>query len=221
MPETVTGFSPSPGLKTAGELKAEVGRFCGTPDNPRALAVAQDGIEHALRRINSKMWRWSVAVYDITLDDTQSDPNVYDGPADFHKTLECMFLDADNKPAYELHWIEPEDFQRLEIYNGPVIWSYTIYNYRNDGKVTITGTIDANFVSSNPKLRLRYYRFIPYPTKDTQVLEVPSNVEDFVAWQAKAYAASVLKPAVYALAANEALRSWKLLLVDSREEGDL
>lgn len=220
MAEVVGGWSPSPGHRTFSQAKDEIERYVGMPDDSRVEQIAEDGIREAIRKVNMADWNWTLATHDVTLLSTSG---VYTGPSDFRKEHNTVFLDTNDKPVAKISFLEPKSFQTTQARDLALslgTYRYTIFNTRTDGQITLDFTPDATFVASRPTMRLLYYKYIPYPTSDSEVLCVPSEAESYVLWFAKAYAASIVAPDKYSLARQESEDSWKKMVKEDKNRGD-
>lgn len=219
MAESVPTFSPSPGNKTFGELKSEVARYVGMPDSPEGLVIAGDGLTDAIRQLNMNVWDFTLAKFDVDLAANQY---VYDGPADFHKPRHAVFLDATSGIMGTCGWQDPKEFQAAEVSHSSSSNPnyYTVYNSSIDGQLELDNAPDSQFVTDNPTLRLRYYRYIAYPVNQDDVISVPAQVESFITWHAKSYIASIFAPDKQGPADTRAQRAWKALIKDSRRSSD-
>ena len=163
----------------------------------------------AIRRINTRPFNWRIATHNTTL---AADTREYVGPADFGKPYVAIFLDSDDRQQETLTWVPPKSFDEERAYGGGISlghWFYTIFNYRTDAKLTIGSDISSSKAATTPTLRLRYYKNIPYPTKDSEVLQIPAEAESFVIWHAKGYAAGILAPSREGSAVARAEDAWK------------
>ena len=220
MADVVGGAGQAPGNVTYGSLTDEIIRFVSGPtDDPELRAIAQDGILEAIRQLNSRTWEWVLSVTDITLVAGTAE---YDIPDNFHQPRSAAFVNSDDKAARKVNWLEPKMFQDHQAWRGSTGTNryYTVFNRRDDQKVKLAGDVDAGWASSYPELRLRYYRYIQYPTSESAALDLVPEAESFVSWFGKAYTAGIHEPRKEPAATLRADRAWKRLVKDNNLQRD-
>jgi len=156
---------------TYGQMATKVARISGAQDSPERIG-AFDAVQDSMRRLNEYLWEFcSVTGAEIELQTAQA---TYDLPTPFHKQMSVRF---GNQP---LAYIRQSDLDKTWEQAGLAISMYTMWNSQSTGKITIIGTPVHTDPSGQGQLFIKYYRPIALPSADTDVLDVPTNMERFV-----------------------------------------
>lgn len=215
MAVVVDNSSLTPGGKTFSELKSDVAKFILSPNDQDILQTAGEGIVDALRKINSVNWFWMLTSQDIPL---VASTRTYSLAGQFKAPRHAEILRPDGTNAGRVYFLEGKSFSD-ETANSTASGSpshYTIYNAQDSLTVSFNIAPDAGFVASYPTVRLRYHKRIQYPVNNSDVIDVPPEVESFILWHAKSYIAAIHAPQKVAYAEGKAQEMWKLLRVDDR-----
>lgn len=183
----------------------------------RALSVARDGLDDAVRKLNQFNWKWSRPLQDIPLAEDVSE---YALAAALKAPWRSELLDADGKAWRGFQWIAPDAFE--DIYDDRRLSGnpchFTILQRGEDGMATLNRAPTSSFVSSYPTWRLRYYARIPLLTEPGSRLPSPDCELYAIAWAQK-YVADIFDPFRAKGAkdrADEALR--EMLAMQERDE---
>ena len=210
----VTGSaSPTPGTSTFATLKSRVARYVLSPDSSDVTAIAADAIRDAVNEINTRRWNWNLVYQDVVLVADDAD---YDLATPFKGPFKAELLDSNNKCLGYLGWMDNHQFLReysqRDTSGDP--YHYTVENPHEYGQVVLSAPPSSSFVASYPTLRLWFYRRVQPQVYDSDLLDIPSEVESYIEWQAKAYLASEYDPSKLSYAQSRADRLWAKLQRD-------
>jgi hypothetical protein len=205
MPVVVSGVTNVPSNKAYSSLKNEVARYVLRPDDSEALNVAGDGLNDAIRRLNTETWYWALVKQDISLVNGTATYSLSDA---FRAPRNASLLNASNQECVRLSWMDPKTFEAVYQDARSAVGSpesYTAYNNYSDGLVTLYPTPDA---SSYPKVRIRYSQNLANFSGASDTLNAPSWVEGFIVSWAQAYMAAIYAPDKYDRAKRAAEEWW-------------
>jgi len=212
-----SSHAPTPGTRSLAALSLDVMRYVLSPDDPEAKTIAKDGINDAIREMNMRTWNWALTTQDITLvasDDTYSLANAFKTPRT------ANLLDSSGNRLAMLEYLDTQTFQKYLTTKSTSTgnpYAYTVRNAHEDGILTLSIKPDSGFVTTYPTLRLHYFKRIGTLTNDSDELDAPSEVENFVLWHAKSYIASVFDPKKVGYAERKAAVAWQMLVSDDNE----
>jgi hypothetical protein len=182
--------SQTPANQLFSAMKTEVARFVKSPNSTEVKGVAGDGINDAVRRLNSRIWEWNFTSEEISLVADQKEYDVHD-TIKLPRHLE--FLNSSDVAQGRILYMPPKEFLiRFPDRTGsgePRF--YTILNPRNYGQMTFNQAPSASWVAKYPKVRHWYYRYLQTLSGDSDTLAVPNDVERVVLWSAKQYVAEL------------------------------
>lgn len=212
MPVVVSGTSTSPGSRARADLAAEVARYVLRPNNPEALSVAADGLNDAIRRLNTTMWEWSWTTQDITsTSPATANTGDYTISGTFLAPRFLELRDGNSVPNGKLDYFAPKTFYEMFAYRTTVGSpdAYTVRNADEDSLLTLNATASSVWTAAYPTMRLYYYQRVGYLTQDSSTLTGPSEVESFLVNHAKGYIAAIYDPSKVAYAEGKAEKFWK------------
>ena len=205
--------SPAPKNKALGELKEEVLDIFGSPNDGKASKIAGRGINNAIRRLNSRVWYWTLTYHDIT---TSLDDADYGLPNDFKATFSMSFLKADLSQNGTADYFDPDTFDnsfpRSQDSGKPV--AYTIYNATDTMTLSLNKAPNQSFVTDNAFLRHRYYRKVQEPNDDGDRIIVPSEVELFIVASAAEEYSRIFDRKQWKLLRSDRQETWRQLKKD-------
>jgi hypothetical protein len=180
----------TPPNQTFSTLKTEVARYVKAPSSTEVTGVAGDGINDAIRRLNSRVWEFNLDSVEITW---VADQKEYDIEGDLKLPRHMELLNSSNVAERRLAFIPLKHF--ISVFRDRTGASdpraYTIINPRNHGQITLDRAPSASWISIYPKARLWFYRYINVLSADGDVLLVPNDVERVILWGAKEYIAEM------------------------------
>lgn len=206
----------TPTNKSFGTLKREVADFVRSPDDPEALEIAGIGINNAIRKLNNRIWWWTVAYQDIALVQGRMD---YSLSSDFKRSMIIERIKSDGHTDGKIRYYNPEEFEEIFRTSGssgqPA--GATIFNAQVSPKLSLDVGPSSSFVEKYPTLRHRYYKKLSILSGDQQVVDVPSEVELFLTWYGREEACAVYRPQLFSLARSEREEVWRELVADNSE----
>lgn len=222
MPEAVAGtYTQSPAGTAFSTLYARAQNYIQGPQDANVAAIAKEGINEGIYRLNTRKWNWARISADIALvTGTQE----YALGATFKAPRACQLLNPAGEVAGLLPWIDPKEldafFPDRSASGSPE--AYTIFNIFDNGKFTLARPPAAGFIASYAKVRLRYWRRTAVLSADADLFSGPSEFEPFLVWTARAVVAAHWNIAKYALASTRAEEFWLMLKRDDvmLETGD-
>ena len=171
-------------------LKTEVARYVKAPSSAEVLAVAGDGINDGVRRMNSRPWEFNLDSIELTLVGAQKE---YDIEGDFKLPRHMELLNSSNVAERRVAYVPLKHF--LSVFGDRVgagdPRAYTIINPRNHGQITFDRAPSTDYVARYPKARLWFYRYLGVLSNASDVLLVPNDVERCILWAAKEYVAEL------------------------------
>jgi hypothetical protein len=187
---TPGGASQTPAGTTLTNLKTEIARYVKAPNSTEVLGVASDGVDDAIRFMNTRPWEFNLTSEEITTVAAQKE---YDIDATVKLPRHCELLDSSDVAYIRLPYFPPKDFlTRFQARSGsgdPL--AYTIFNPYNYGQLSLSVAPSATWVAKYPKIRHWFYRYIQFPASDADVIDVPNDVERVIVWKAKLYMAEL------------------------------
>lgn len=171
-------------------LKTEVARYVKAPNSTEIQGVAGDGINDAIRRMNSRPWEFNLDSVEITWVADQKEYNI-EGDLKLPRHLEL--LDSNDVARRRLQFLPAKTFMSVFIdrTGSADPRAYTILNPRNHGQLTLDRAPTTGWIANYPKARLWFYRYINVLSGDSDVLLVPNDVERVILWGAKEYVAEL------------------------------
>lgn len=209
----------TPQARTFTELKRDVASYVLMPDQGEALDAAGVGINNAIRRLNSRAWKWSITYTDLTL---ATDTFDYTLPNDFKDVFAMELLDASGNPQDHVGYMQAKEF--MQTFQSSTATAgepqfATVINAKNSLVLTLNYSPTTAFVAAYPTLRVRYFKRLPLLSTGSDRPDIYSEVENYVTWKAKEYIASVYDPAKVRYARAEADDVWRDLVADDNETG--
>jgi hypothetical protein len=205
------------------EMRQEVTNYCKLPNTTGTKAdnLAAAKIKNAIRKMNKRPWKFLMSKEDITLIANTRDYALT--ASDIKKPRSCQLLRVGDKPNRRyLRYMDSKSFVDLEdttIQQGtPRV--YTFFNINDDKTLTLDTVPGAGFLGIYPKMRLRYYRTVQFPSADADKLTIPSDAEMFILWQAKFEMALDEAPEKAMIAHREAKQAWEDLIDDEGDDRD-
>lgn len=222
MPVVVSGSaSPTPAAVSYSTLKTKVARYVLESNATTALSVAGDCIRDAVMELNTRRWKWAIVYQDVTL---VAGTAAYDLAAPFKAPRKAELINSNSKAVGYLKYMDPFTFLREfpDRTNSGDPYQYTVDNAHEYGQVILSCSPSAAFVASYPTLRLWFYRRVQVQSGDSDVLDIPAEVESFVEWRAKETIASLYDQSKVGYANQRANLMWTKLVRDdvTTELGD-
>lgn len=212
MPVVVGSGNESPSQRGLAELSEEVAGYVLMPDSARARAVAAKGINGGIRRLNMRTWEWGKTYQDITLSAATAD---YDMASDFMAPRSTELLNGSGLTRDSgMTYMDPKSFVEtfFDRTTSGTPCAYTVMNSHDTGQLTLDVPCSEAFVALYPTLRLRYYRRTAYLVSDSDILDAPSEVEEFIVWWGCAFVASRFDPSKQQWAIQNAMTAWNGLI---------
>jgi hypothetical protein len=184
---TPGGASQTPAGTTLANLKIEIARFVKAPTSAEILGVAGDGVNDGIRFMNTRVWEFNLTSEEIA---TVADQKEYDVDATCKLPRHLEALDASDVALRRIPYMPPKTFlsvfpNRTGSSNAPM--AYTVFNPYNYGQLSLSFAPTSAFVAAYPKFRHWFYRYIQFPASDSDVIDVPNDVERVIVWKAKLY----------------------------------
>lgn len=212
-------YSGTPSTNTFSALKTQVARYVLMPNDDEGIAVAGEAINDAILEVNVANWYWSLTTEDVTLVADDAD---YTLGATFNTPRALEFLDSSDLPTRGCGFEDWKTFlimhPKRNISGTPTV--YTLRNVHGDGLLQFDHPIGSSFLASYPTARVHFYKRISVLEADTDVPDVPSEVELYIKWSAKRYMASIYDPAKYGMADTQANKTWNALRRKNTTESD-
>jgi len=215
----VSGTQPTPQTRQFADLKSEVSRYVQAPDDNEAQRVSGDGLNEAIRLLNMETWWFTLTYQDIT---TVAGTDSYTINADYKDSRALIKLDSSGNRDGILTKRDAKSFE-IEFDNATsngTPSAYTVFNVHDALEIQLNVPPDASFVSSYPTLRHRYYKNISLFVGDSDVADVPSEVELFLLWQGRAYMSAVYDYSKTQYAEQKAHVMWMNLRTRNMEYGN-
>jgi hypothetical protein len=182
--------SQTPANQQFSALQTEVARFVKAPNSTEILGVAGDGINDAVRRMNSRIWEFNLTSEEITL---VADQKEYDVDDTLKLPRHVEFLNSSTVAVGRIFYIPPKDFliRFADRTGSGEPRYYTVLNPRNYGQMTFNIAPSSSWISTYPKVRHWFYRYIQTLTNATDTLAIPNDAERVILWGAKQYVAEL------------------------------
>ena len=207
----------TPRARTFSELKRDVASYVMMPDQGEALVAAGVGLNNAIRKLNARVWKWSITYTDITLEVGTYD---YTLPNDFKDVYAMSFWDSDGNPSRHLGYMQAKEFEQTFPASAVGTPTFaTVINAKNSLLLSFNDAPSSDFISSLPTVRVRYYKRLTTLASDSDRPDVYGEVENFLTWSAKSYVASVYDPQKTKYAQIETAMALQDLVADDNETG--
>jgi len=199
-------------------MKDEVARYVQSPDDAEARRIAGDGLNEAIRELDARRWSWMETSHDITLSASTA---TYAVPANYKDTIWVEFLDSGGSRRGWLDYQDPITFlsdRKDDTSDGtPEICS--VVNSYDSAVLTLDVPVSSSFASTYPTLRHYYWARVQIMVADSDTVNVPTEVESFILWKAKAYMAAVYDTSKYQIAEGKAEIAMGRLRADDVQQG--
>lgn len=188
--------TPTPAAQTFANMYGRVNTWLRKPSHTDITTMSKAEVNGAIRQLNSRIWEWSLIAVDITF---VTNTTAYDLAAAFKAARSLTLLDSGSNVCGRLEYMDPKSFNDRAIAGNvsgmPEV--YTVQNFSQTQQVTIFPKPTSSFVAAYPTGRLRYYARINTLTADGDILgtspaSVPSEVEEWVVWKARAVCGDIV-----------------------------
>lgn len=219
MPEGSSGtFSQSPAAQLFSTLYGRVQNYVKGAGYSDVQTIAKEGINDAIKLLNTRLWSWARVKTDITLVAGESGRE-YALNGAFKAPRSAELVDSGSKINGTLFWIDPKTFDELlpdrTARSDPA--RYTIFNVFDNGFLTLDGAPSTAFIAAHPTLRLRFYRRTNLLSSDADTVTsigVPTEFEPFLVWHARMVVAAHWDEDKFEKAERMAERWWQALKRD-------
>lgn len=194
MPEAVTGtMTQVPAPNQFSVLYARVCNYVMAPSDTEVTAIAKEGINEGILRLNTRNWSWMRTNEDITLVSGQQE---YPMLGFFKAPRACQLLDSGGNVVGTIDYYDPKDFDFWfpNRVTSDSLRGYTIYNEFVNSRLTLNSSPGAGVTSQYSKLRLRYYRRMNVLSADADVFFGPTEAEPYIVWYGRATVAAHWAP---------------------------
>jgi hypothetical protein len=197
--------APVPANQTFAALKSSVLRSVGMADQGAADPLAAQAINNAVRQLNTRNWSWMAGSETVTF---VADTDEYTlTTKSFKSPMAFELLNSSSKVNGRMKFMEPHEFmdtyQVREASLNPGV--YTVFNFHNDCKITLSSPPNASFVTNHPTGKIRMYKRLLGYKGAADSMTIPSEVELFIEYFARYEVALLVKPSLAVL--NE--RMWR------------
>ena len=207
------------GARPLSSLRTEIARYVGKVDDDEALDLASSGIKSACGKLNRFVWKWALQFQDITFT---ADACEYPLDSFVKEPRRLMALDSSGHEVFRLGFKDfasfLEEHQNTQTQGDPCV--YSIANIHKFGTLSLDVRPSTAWASKYPTGRLWYYRRIEPPNAPAEPADVPSEVEDFILWHAKALIASTYDKSKVDTAMMMATIAFKDLRFDNMVSSD-
>src|SRR3990172_4815255 len=214
MPEATTGtFTQAPAAIAFSTLYARVQNYVLAPSDTDVATIAKEGINEAISRLNTRRWNWARHHADITL---VAGTQEYALSATFKGPRAAELLDSTGEVVSRLEFLDPKELDYLypDRHSQGYPSHYTIFNEFANGMLTLSATPSSGFVTQYPKVRVRFFRRIPYLSADADLFYGPTEAETYLVWYARANVAAHWALDKIGFAEKRAEELWTLLVRD-------
>jgi len=222
MPEAQSGtYTPSPARTAFSTLYARVLNYVFAPSDAALTTIAKECINESIQKLNSRRWTWQRQHDDLTL---AAGTQEYDLTATFNAPRSVQMLNTSTEVVGKLFFVDPKSFDEYfpnrSAAGTPE--AYTIYNEYANGHLTLSCTPSSGFVTTYPKLRVRYYKRAALLSGDADLFDGPTDFEPFIVWHARASLSAHMTPDKIAFADKRSQEIWRDLVREDvlKETGD-
>ncbi len=199
-----------PAAQTWANLKLAILRYNKLKNDTTADSNAELALRSGLSRLAAYPMKSSLATAALTLT---ADQNTVSVPADFNLPFSLHVIDSNDKRDGRFIYKGEEDFDFHHSNEEGVSGDPTLYTFRGgDTTLEFDRAPDATYITTRPKVRLRYYRRYDTLNTQTSTLAVPPEWEEFLIWNGRREIAAVYDSAKFPLADQEANRSLRELI---------
>ncbi len=199
-----------PAPQTWANLKLAILRYNKLKNDGTADENAELALRSGLSRLAAYPMKSALATVSLTLT---SGENTVSVPGDFNLPFSLHVLDTDNKRSGRIVYQGEEDFDYWHSNEEGIAGVPTFYTYRGgDSVLEFNRAPEADFVVTNPFVRLRYYKRLDTLTTDTSTLVIPPEWEEFLIWNGRREIAAIYDSAKFPLADQESNRSLRELI---------
>lgn len=204
-------WAPVPSNFAFSTLKGRIARYVNLPDSPEALREAGEAANGAISYLNGWPWQWSLRTQLVTLS---ADVATYGLDRQFRSATSALLLNSSDKPQQALVWQEPKilDWIEPDRTSSTDPRYYTVRNAHDDGLVTLIPPPSSGFVARFPKLQINFHSRLLTLVDDSESLDAPHEVQEFVVWYGRAEMAAIHAPMKFA----PAERMWTSILGNLR-----
>lgn len=217
MPENSSSvFTQSPASTAFSSLYTRALNYIlGYSTDAQYLAVAKEGINEGIERLNTRNWTWALMAAETnTVAGTQEYAlnSAFKAP----RMLQLLNATSNGEVTGTLDWIDPKEidvfYPDRSVAGTPT--SYTIYNEFFQGQLCLNVRPTSPWVTQYPRIRARYYRRTAFLSADADLLAAPTECEPFITWLARATLAAHWAPEKAAFAEMRAEKLWAALVRD-------
>jgi len=207
------GFVPSPTGRACTDLTDDVAGYVLANNDGAALTKARDCLRSAVSKLNTRNWEWNKVHQLITM---VADTATYTLNDSFRAPRSSHLLNSDGSMIGRLGYKDPQSFwydhDKRDEAGSPCY--YTVENPHALGTIRLDVIPSSAWVGQYPTIKLWYYRRTLPCSESVVSLNVPEEVSDWVAWQAKAHMAAHYDMGKVEYARDVADQMWRLLIQD-------
>lgn len=166
------------------ELIDEITGYSGGTARPDMKQVAGAQLNRAVRHFNNMLWKFNRITEDITLSSPVSATNnaQFSLSNDWKAPLVAILVDSDGDDRDKVQWTDYKIWRRITPFQktqGNIPIRYTARTIYREGRVFVDPPLDTSNLTY-PTMRLEYFKRIALLVNDTDVLDVPIEVEEAI-----------------------------------------
>jgi len=177
----------TPPGRTFSELKRAVVDIVQGANDPELLDVAGRSINNAIDELNLYNWIKLAGKQDITLSLNQAD---YSIQSDVKNPI-GLGLWNNGAPKSKLQFKEYRTLEEEHPWAVDSGWPMAYTIYYEERALSLNVLPNQSFIDNYDTMRLRFFRRVHHLVDDSQRLDLPSEFNSYVLWQARFDLASV------------------------------
>lgn len=210
----------TPAVRAFSVLYDEALSAVGAPNVAEAKTVAKNGINNGIRRMNQRVWRaFSIKSEDVTLVASTQEYALTD--TSLKDPLHAELLDSSDQATGRLTYLAPKVFEQSFPFQNTLGWPrhYTIMNFVNDNKIRLSSKPQASFVSTYPKVKIRFYGRLDVLSADGDTHGGSSDIEHFLVLNGELQLVRRYDPQRAPQVAQLVEMEWRNLIKDDAKHG--
>ena len=211
--QTAGTFTQSPAALAFSTLYARAQNYVLGPSDTEVTTIAKEGINDAIKRLNTRDWNWARTAASITFTAGEGGRE-YQLATNFKSPRSFELLDSSSRIVGRLGYLDPKSFdlETISRASGDPAY-YTVFNPFDNGYLTLSGPPSAGWIAAYPTGRLRYNRRTALLSADADLFAGPSECEPFLVWHARSVLAAHWDPSKFSVAERMAERQWEYLVI--------
>jgi hypothetical protein len=210
----------TPAARAFSVLYDEALSAVGAPNVAEAKTVAKNGINNGIRRMNQRVWRsFGLKSEDITLVASTQEYALTD--TSLKDPLHAELLNSSDAASGRLTYLAPKVFEQSFPYQDTEGWPrhYTIMNFVNDNKVRLSAKPQSSFVTTYPKVKLRFFGRLDVLSNDADLHGGNSDIEHFLVLNGELQLVRRYDPSRAGQVAQLVELEWRNLIKDDNSHG--